>query len=129
MTVMASDTLRAVAEANLKQALGTIWAYPAAADTLDMLALLDDGEKEKFYDSLLAGLGYGLVHYEPTTRVCETCGNWRCDSCGWTRTQAERTRRQLCRRCGRSAGTFSTARHRKDTWEVHNPGREWPEAS
>jgi hypothetical protein len=126
---MASETLRAVAEANLRQALRAVRVYPAVTDTIAMLDRFDAAEYREFYDALLAGLGYGLVHYEPTTRVCETCGRWRCDDCGWTRQYANYGMKQVCGRCDSRAGKFRKSRHRRDVWEQHNPERTWPEAT
>lgn len=124
---MASETLRAVAESNLKAAFKSVWAYPAAGDALDMLDLLEPGEARAFYDTLTAGLGYGRARYEPSTRPCAACGTWKCRACGKKRYRALLSARQVCRRCGSRDGDFYPIRHRAETWAKHNPGRSWLE--
>lgn len=127
---MTSKLLRVVAEANLKQALGVVWAYPAAADALDMLALFTEPERDAFYDTLLTGLGYRRegAGYEPSTRACLTCGTWTCSACGFRRYGRRLGTWQVCPKCGGHRGSFPGTRHRREAWEKHNPGKEWPES-
>lgn len=127
MTDMTNDTLRRTAEANLKQALGAVWVYPAAADTLDMLALFTETERRAFYDMLTAGLGYRRERYERLTRECARCGSWRCAHCGHVKTQVRLTQSQTCRKCTSIHGTAVPHRHSRAVWERHNPGTTWPE--
>lgn len=55
---------------------------------------------------------------------CQVCGTWTCPDCGWQRHRANLAVFQDCPRCGGGSNedsSFARTRHRKQTWQQHNP--------